>query len=187
MAELTRCDWAMGSELELKYHDEEWGRPVKDDRKFFEFIILEAAQAGLSWLTILKKREGYRKLFAGFDPQKVAVLTETDVDRLLLDSSIVRNRKKIESAIKNAGTFLKLAERHGSFTNYIWSFVDDKPQVNNWRTMSEVPAKTPLAEKIAKELKREGMGFMGPTVVYAFMQATGLVNDHLLSCFCRQY
>ena len=187
MAELKRCDWAQGSELERKYHDEEWGRPIKDDQKFFEFIVLEAAQAGLSWLTILKKREGYRQLFADFDPQKVALFTENDVARLLLEPAIVRNRKKIEAAIKNAAVFLKLAERHGSFTEYIWSFVDGRPQVNNWETINEVPAKTPLAEKIAKELKTEGMSFMGPTVVYAFMQATGLVNDHLLSCFCRQY
>lgn len=178
----TRCPWAR-ADIEIAYHDAEWGVPRHDDAGQFEFITLEAAQAGLSWITILKKREGYRRAFAGFDPEMVARFTENDVARLMEDSGIVRNRKKIESAVLNARLFLEVAAKHGSFANYLWGFVDGKPLVNHWKEMSEAPASTPLSETIAKELKRLGFKFLGPTVIYAHMQATGLVNDHLVSCF----
>ncbi|MDR3073840.1 MAG: DNA-3-methyladenine glycosylase I [Deltaproteobacteria bacterium] len=186
MPEQQRCPWAMNSEIERAYHDTEWGVPRHDDAAQFEFLVLESAQAGLSWVTILKKREGYRRAFAGFDPAKVAAFTQKDVDRLMLDASIVRNRKKIESAISNARIFLDLAAKHGSFSNYIWRFVDGKPLVNAWRAMAEVPATTPLSDAVAKECKKLGMRFLGSTVLYSHMQATGMVNDHLTSCFRRQ-
>ncbi|MDL2210643.1 DNA-3-methyladenine glycosylase I [Desulfovibrio sp. OttesenSCG-928-O18] len=183
MPDKNRCAWAVKSDIERVYHDTEWGVPRRDDAGQFEFMILESAQAGLSWVTILKKREGYRKAFAGFDPLKVAAFTEKDVERLLLNPEIVRNRKKIESAISNARIFLELAAKHGSFSNYIWSFVDGKPIVNARKTMAEVPATTPVSDTIAKEFKRLGFKFLGSTVLYAHMQATGMVNDHLTSCF----
>ena len=178
-----RCPWSTASALESAYHDSEWGVPCKSDAGQFEFLVLESAQAGLSWVTILKKREGYRRCFAGFDPSTVAAFTPQDVERLLLDASIVRNRKKIEAAVTNARVFLELAARHGSFSRYIWNFVDGKPIVNAWKTQREVPPTTTLAETIAKELKKKGFRFLGPTVLYAHMQATGMVNDHLVSCF----
>lgn len=183
MPDKNRCTWAVKTEIEKAYHDAEWGTPQFDDAGQFEFMVLESAQAGLSWLTILKKREGYRRCFAGFDPVKVAAFTEKDIERLLLDPGIVRNRKKIESAIGNARLFLELAAKHGSFSNYIWSFVDGKPIVNKWKEMAEVPATTPLSDTIAKEMKQLGFKFLGSTVLYAHMQATGIVNDHLISCF----
>ncbi|MDR2624992.1 MAG: DNA-3-methyladenine glycosylase I [Zoogloeaceae bacterium] len=179
----ARCDWARKSELEIRYHDEEWGVPRRDDGGQFEFLVLEAAQAGLSWNTILKKREGYRRAFAGFDPQRVAAFTEEDVERLLQDAAIVRNRKKIESAIHNARLFLEIAARHGSFCAWLWRFVEGEPIQNAWQTMREVPATSPLSEAIAREMKKLGFRFMGSTIVYAHMQATGMVNDHLVSCF----
>lgn len=183
MPDKTRCAWAVKTEIESAYHDTEWGAPQFDDAGQFEFMILESAQAGLSWLTILKKREGYRRCFAGFDPVKVAAFTEKDIQRLLADPGIVRNRKKIESAIGNARLFLELAAKHGSFSNYLWAFVDGKPIVNKWKEMAEVPATTPLSDTIAKEMKKLGFKFLGSTVLYAHMQATGIVNDHLISCF----
>ena len=183
MTEPVRCPWSLRSDIEIVYHDQEWGVPRRDDRGQFEFLILESAQAGLSWTTILRKREGYRKAFAGFDPVKVAAFGPADVERLLADSGIVRNRKKIEAAIGNARLFLELAAKHGSFSNYIWNFVDGRPLVNHWREIGEVPATTPLSDAIAKECKKLGFKFLGSTVLYAHMQATGLVNDHLVSCF----
>ncbi len=179
----TRCPWALKSELEIAYHDAEWGLPRFDDAGQFEFLTLEAAQAGLSWITILRKREGYHRCFAGFDPHTVARFTEKDEERLLLDASIVRNRLKIKSAIKNARLFLELADKHGSFSNYIWNFVDGRPVVNAWKDIKDVPPTSPLSDKVAKEMKKLGFTFLGSTVLYAHMQATGLINDHLVSCF----
>jgi DNA-3-methyladenine glycosylase I len=181
--EKIRCGWAAGSELSIRYHDEEWGVPRHDDPGQFEFLVLESAQAGLSWNTILKKREAYRRCFAGFDPEKVARFAERDIDRLMADASIVRNRKKIESAVGNARIFLDIAARHGSFSAWLWAFVEGKPIHNAWKDMREVPAATPLSGAIAREMKRLGFKFMGATIVYAHMQATGMVNDHLVSCF----
>lgn len=178
-----RCDWANGSEIEAAYHDREWGVPCFDDRILFEFLILESAQAGLSWVTILKKREGYREAFVGFDPQKVARFTEAEVERLLNNPGIVRNRKKIESAISNAACFLEAVSKYGSFATFYWGFADGRPIVNGWRTLAEVPAKSELSDKMAKEFKRLGFRFLGSTTLYAMMQATGMVNDHLTSCF----
>ena len=183
MHEKTRCAWSCKTPLEMRYHDEEWGVPGYNDRVQFEFLILEAAQAGLSWSTILKKREGYRRLFAGFDPEAVVRFTPEDVERLMQDPSIIRNRRKIEAAVSNAACFLEVAARHGSFSNWIWSFTDGSPLVNTWRESTEIPALTPLSHTISKEMKRLGFKFLGPTVVYAHMQATGMVNDHLVSCF----
>jgi DNA-3-methyladenine glycosylase I len=179
----TRCDWAAGLDLSIRYHDEEWGVPRHDDPGQFEFLVLESAQAGLSWNTILKKREAYRRCFAGFDPVKVARFTNRDVDRLMTDASIVRNRKKIESAVANARVFLDIAAKHGSFSAWLWAFAEGKSMRNAWKEMREVPASTPLSDAIAREMKRLGFKFMGSVIVYAHMQATGMVNDHLVSCF----
>ena len=183
MTEPVRCPWSLRSDIEIVYHDKEWGVPRRDDPGQFEFLILESAQAGLSWTTILRKREGYCRGFAGFDPVRVAAFGPADVERLMADSGIVRNRKKIEAAIGNARIFLELAAKHGSFSNYIWGFVDGRPLVNHWREPGQVPASTPLSDAVAKECKRLGFKFLGSTVLYAHMQATGLINDHLVSCF----
>lgn len=177
-----RCDWARHP-LEVEYHDREWGVPVDDDRVWFEFLILEGAQAGLSWLTILKRRDGYRKAFAGFDPSKVARFDRRKRESLLKDEGIIRNRLKVESAVSNARAFLDLRDEHGSFNAFIWDFVGGAPRVNRFSRLRQVPAVTPEAERLSKELKRRGFRFVGPTICYAFMQATGLVNDHLLGCF----
>ena len=183
MSDLIRCPWAMKRKHEIRYHDEEWGVPCRDDRTQFEFVTLEAAQAGLSWAVILNKREGYRRAFAGFDPVKVAEFTPADVERLVGDAGIVRNRLKIEAAINNARRFLEVAAAHGSFCNYIWDFVGGQPVCNAWTEITQIPATTPLSDQVAKDLKKKGFKFMGSTVVYAHLQATGLVNDHLVSCF----
>ena len=183
MTDILRCSWALRSPAETAYHDAEWGVPRFDDAAQFEFLVLESAQAGLSWTTILNKREGYRCAFAGFDPHKVAAFGPADVERLMGDSGIVRNRKKIESAVRNARLFLELAAKHGSFAAWIWNFVDGRPLVNHWERMEDVPATTALSDQVAKELKKLGFSFLGSTVIYAHMQATGLVNDHLVSCF----
>lgn len=180
---MIRCPWPGSDPLYLAYHDREWGVPVRDDRTLFEFLVLEGAQAGLSWLTILRKREGYRRAFAGFDAEAVARFGERDVERLLQDASIVRNRRKVEAAVRNARLFLEVQEERGSFAGYLWDFVDGAPRVNRWREMAEVPAVTPLAETLSRDLKRRGFAFVGPTVMYAHMQATGMVNDHLVDCF----
>lgn len=178
-----RCPWCEKDELYLRYHDGEWGVPVHDDRLLFEFLVLEGAQAGLSWHTILKKREGYRRAFGGFDPEAVARYGEADFARLLADPGIVRNRLKIAAATKNARAFLKVREEFGSFDAYIWGFVDGAPIQNRWASLAEVPPRTPLSDAISKDLKKRGFTFVGSTIVYAHMQATGMVNDHLTSCF----
>ncbi len=180
----TRCPWSEGvSAAYLAYHDEEWGVPVRDDRRQFEFLVLEAAQAGLSWSTVLHRREGYRRAFAGFDPQKVARFTPARVQTLLRDPGIIRNRLKVAAAVENARAFLKLQEEFGTFAGYIWRFVDGKPVQNRWRRQSDVPATSKLSDVLSKDLKARGFRFVGSTIVYAHMQATGLVNDHLVSCF----
>lgn len=183
MAPETRCDWAGTDPLYVAYHDDEWGTPERDDQKLFEFVVLESAQAGLSWITILRKRENYRKAFTDFDPEKVARFTPAKVDRLLTDKGIVRNRQKIEAAIGNARVTLGLRDEFGSLASYFWSFVDDTPVVNRFKTMSDIPAKTPVSEAMAKDMKARGFRFFGPTIAYAHMQAMGLVNDHITSCF----
>ena len=180
---VTRCSWCGDDPLYVAYHDEEWGVPVFDDRTLFEFLILEGAQAGLSWSTILKKREGYRAAFDRFDPRVVARYDERKTAELLADAGIVRNRLKVASAVSNAQAFLAVQEEHGSFSDYIWAFVDGTPIQNQWRTLADIPATTPLAETISKDLKRRGFRFVGPTIVYAHMQATGMVNDHVVGCF----
>ncbi len=181
--QIHRCAWAGDDPLYVAYHDEEWGVPVHDDRLLFEFIVLEGAQAGLSWLTILRKREGYRKAFAGFDAEKVARFTKAKREKLLLNPRIVRNRLKVESAVTNARAFLDVQEEFGSFDEYIWRFVDGKPIVNRFKSMKDVPAKTELSDTISKDLKQRGFKFVGSTIVYAHMQATGMVNDHAMACF----
>ncbi len=167
----------------VAYHDDEWGVPVHDDWTHFEFLVLEGAQAGLSWSTILNKRDGYRKAFAGFDPAKVARFTPARVEKLLADPSIVRNRLKVESAVTNARAFLDVQGEAGSFDSYIWAFVDGQPVVNRWRSLGDLPAETPLSQAVSKDLKRRGFRFVGSTIVYAHLQATGLVNDHVVDCF----
>jgi DNA-3-methyladenine glycosylase I len=181
--EKTRCPWCLGFEEYKKYHDEEWGVPVHDDRVHFEFLILEGAQAGLSWSTILKKREGYRKAFADFDANKVARFSEKKLEKILLDPGIVRNRLKVYAAVNNAKQFLKLQKEFGSFEKYIWQFVGGKPIVNKRKTMKEVPATTPESDALSKDLIKRGFKFVGSTVIYAHMQACGLVNDHLIDCW----
>lgn len=180
----TRCPWSDRADpLYLAYHDEEWGVPSHDDRHLFEMLVLEGAQAGLSWATILRKREGYRRLFAGFDPERVARFTPADVERLLADPAIVRNRAKVETAVGNARAVLEVRAAHGSFAAYLWGLVDGAPIRNRWRSLSEIPAETDESRAMSKELKGRGFRFVGPTVCYAFMQAVGMVNDHLASCF----
>ena len=182
-AAVVRCAWVGEEPLYVAYHDQEWGVPVHDDRLLFEFLVLEGAQAGLSWLTILKKREGYRKAFAGFEPKRVAGFSTADVDRLLADTGIVRNRMKIESAVTNARSFLGVQEEFGSFDAYVWRFVNGETIQNKWRKLEEIPARTVEAERLSKDLLRRGFRFVGPTIVYAHMQATGMVNDHTIDCF----
>lgn len=181
--EPTRCPWCGDDPIYVEYHDTEWGVPVHEERRHFEFVLLEGAQAGLSWITILKRREGYRRAFAGFDPETVARFGEEEVQRLKTDVGIIRNERKIRAAVGNARAFLAVQEEFGSFDSYIWRFVDGAPIVNEFNEMSEVPAETELSRTISKDLKGRGFSFVGPTIVYAHMQATGLVNDHLISCF----
>jgi len=180
---VERCEWCGSDPLYVTYHDEEWGVPVHDDRKLFEFLILEGAQAGLSWITILKRREGYRRAFDEFDVAKVAAYGEADAERLLADPGIIRNRAKIRSAIQNARAFSKVQEEFGSFDSYIWRFVDGVPIINRFRTMDDIPATSDLSDTISKDMKKRGFSFVGSTIVYAHMQATGMVNDHVVSCF----
>jgi DNA-3-methyladenine glycosylase I len=185
--ELQRCAWSEGVDpAYVRYHDTEWGVPVREDRVHFEFLVLETAQAGLSWWTILRKRDGYRRAFADFDPAKVARFTGRTVERLMQDASIVRNRQKIEAAVANARGFLDLQQEFGSFDAYVWRFVGGKPRVNRWKRQGDVPATTAESDALSKDLKSRGFKFVGSTVVYAHMQATGLVNDHLVSCFRYQ-
>ena len=182
---MQRCAWVTDDEIYKKYHDEEWGRPVHDDRKLFEFLVLEGAQAGLSWLTVLKKREHYKKVFDRFNPEKVANYDDKKIQALLNDAGIIRNKLKINSAVRNAKVFLKIQQEFGSFDAYIWGFVAGKPILNHFKTIEEVPAKTALSDRISKDLQKRGMNFVGSTIVYAYMQAIGMVNDHTLDCFCR--
>ena len=181
-ADPGRCPWCGDDPLYVAYHDNEWGVPCHDERKLFEFLLLEGAQAGLSWLTILRKRENYRRAFAAFDVEAIARYGERDLARLLNDAGIVRNRLKIAAAIDNARATLRLYEQGGTLDSLLWQFVDGRPRINRWRALDEVPAITPEATAITKELKQRGFRFVGPTVMYAHMQATGMVNDHLLSC-----
>jgi DNA-3-methyladenine glycosylase I len=181
---VTRCRWAEGVSLDyIRYHDEEWGVPVRDDRTQFEFLLLEGAQAGLSWSTILNKREGYRKAFADFDPARVARFTTKRTEKLLQDPAIVRNRLKVQSAVTNARAFLAVQEEFGSFSDYIWGFVDGRPVQNRFRRDAEVPATSAVSDALSKDLKQRGFRFVGSTIIYAHMQATGLVNDHVVGCF----
>ncbi|MFC2095808.1 DNA-3-methyladenine glycosylase I [Candidatus Bipolaricaulota bacterium] len=179
----NRCKWAGTDPLYVAYHDDDWGVPVHDDRLLFEMLILEGAQAGLSWSTILKKRDGYREAFHGFDVERVAAYTQRDIDRLLADSGIIRNRLKIESAIKNARGVLEIQEEFGSLDDYLWRFVGGKARQNAWTSMSDLPAKTEQSEMMSKDLKKRGFNFVGPTICYAFMQAVGMVNDHTTDCY----
>lgn len=178
----NRCEWAK-EEPNISYHDNEWGQPVHDDQKLFEFLVLEGAQAGLSWTTILNRREGYRNAFANFDPKKVARFNDKKISKLLLDESIIRNRLKITSAVNNAKQFLKIQKEFGSFDKYVWSFVNHKPIKNKFKKLSDLPASTPISEKLSKDLKQRGFTFVGPTICYAMMQAIGMVNDHTSGCF----
>jgi len=179
----VRCPWSAKTPEEGLYHDTEWGVPVTSDRKLFEFLILDAAQAGLSWLTVLRKRENYRVAFDGFNPERIALYNDTKLSALLSDPGIVRNRLKVASAVANAKAYLRVREERGSFAAYIWDFVDGRPEQNAWKRQEEVPAVTPVAEKMSKDMKRRGFTFCGPTICYAFMQAAGLVNDHITGCF----
>jgi DNA-3-methyladenine glycosylase I len=180
---VKRCEWANRNELERNYHDNEWGVVIHDDRRLFEFLVLEGAQAGLSWSTILRKREGYRRAFDGFDVQKVSQYSENDVSRLLANPEIIRNKLKIRAAITNARAFLQVLEQFGSFDRYIWRFVDGKPRQNSWQNMTDIPSSTPESDTMSKDLQKRGFKFVGTTICYAFMQAVGLVNDHVVGCF----
>lgn len=179
-----RCAWVRADDpLMLTYHDSEWGVPIHDDRRHFEFLVLEGAQAGLSWSTVLNKREGYRRAFSGFDPDKVARFTAKRIEKILTDPTIIRNRMKVESAVRNAKKFLAVQEEFGSFDAYCWRFVDGRPKLNRWKTSREIPATSPESDAFSKDLKQRGFGFVGSTIIYSHMQATGMVNDHLVSCF----
>ena len=177
-----RCHWATGP-WNTPYHDTEWGVPVHDDRTHFEFLVLEGAQAGLSWLTILKKREGYRRLFADFDVEKVARFTPKRIEKILLDPGIIRNRAKVEATVRNARAYITVQEEFGSFDDYIWDFVDGRPKVNRWRRIEQLPATSPISEAMSADLRKRDFRFVGPTVCYSHLQAAGLINDHLVTCF----
>lgn len=183
MTEKIRCGWSLSDPLYIQYHDEDWGVPVFDDRTHFEFLVLESAQAGLSWLTILKRREGYRSVYDGFNPEKVVAYSDQKINTMLKDTRIIRNRLKIESSIHNAARFLEVVEEKGSFSKYIWAFTEGKQVVNRWKTLDEMPANTELSDTISKDLKSRGFKFVGSTTIYAHLQAAGIVNDHLVNCF----
>lgn len=178
-----RCSWSLVDEIDIKYHDREWGVPVKSDKKQFEFLILEGMQAGLSWRTILNKRENFRKAFDNFDYNKIAKYNKRKINTLMIDAGIIRNKQKIEAAITNAKAFIKVREEFGTFSKYIWSFVDNKPIVNKFKSLAELPAKNEVSDRISVDLKKRGFKFVGSTIIYAHMQACGMVNDHLTSCF----
>jgi DNA-3-methyladenine glycosylase I len=180
---VKRCPWCEGSELYREYHDTEWGFPVHDDRKHFEFLVLESAQAGLSWITILKKRENYRRAYDGFDPEKVARYGEKKKAELLANSSIIRNRLKIEASINNAARFLEIQKEFGRFSAYIWSFTGGRQIIGKWKTLADIPAKTGLSDAVASDMKKRGFKFLGSIIIYSHLQATGIVNDHLTTCF----
>ena len=179
----VRCPWPGVDPLYRKYHDEEWGVPLHDDLKLFEFLVLEGMQAGLSWSTVLRKRENFRRLFAGFDPERVALFDSRRIELLLQDPSIIRNRRKVEGAVTNARAFLKVSEEFGSFDEYIWRFVEGRPLINRWESLSQLPTTSPESILLSKDLVARGFKFVGPTICYAHMQATGMVNDHLVSCY----
>lgn len=183
--EKNRCGWCLSSDLYKKYHDNEWGKPIYDDKSIFEFLILETFQAGLSWITILNKRENFRAAFDNFDYQKIVNYNTSKEEELLENSGIIRNKLKIKATITNAIAFMKIQEEFGSFSQYIWNFVDGKPIVNHWKSLSEVPATTSVSDILSKDLKKRGFKFVGSTVIYAHMQATGMVNDHILDCWTR--
>ncbi len=183
MVESKRCDWCVGNALMMEYHDREWGVPLHDDRKLFEFMVLDAAQAGLSWQTVLNKRENYRKALHAFDPVKVSKYTRQDFKRLMNNPGIIRNRLKVESTIKNAASFLTVQKEFGSFNRYIWHFVEGKPIQNRCKSLKDIQAKSKESEAMSRDLLKRGFRFVGPTICYAFMQAAGMVNDHLVSCF----
>ena len=180
---MKRCQWCLRHDLYIKYHDEEWGLPVFNDRKQFEFLVLESAQAGLSWFTILKKRENFRRAYDDFNVEKVVGFGNEKIEELLLNPGIIRNRKKIEASVNNAKKFIDIQEKYGSFSNYLWGFVDGKPVVNNWKSLSEIPPNTKLSDSIAKDLKGKGFQFLGSTILYSHIQAVGVVNDHVIDCF----
>ncbi|MCG6909925.1 MAG: DNA-3-methyladenine glycosylase I [Deltaproteobacteria bacterium] len=179
----NRCAWAGDDALMITYHDSEWGCPLHDDRRLFEFLVLEGAQAGLNWMTILKKRENFRRAMDGFDPVRVAAYGDDDIQRLLQDRGIIRNRLKIGAAVANAKAFLAVQAEFGSFDAYIWQFVDNQPICNHWKKTAEIPTRTPISDRMSRDLKKRGFTFVGPTICYAFMQATGMVNDHTVDCF----
>lgn len=183
MKEPVRCPWGTANEAMVPYHDKEWGMPVHDDVRHFEFLVLEAAQAGLSWLTILKRRDGYRKAYRGFDPARVARFTARDMDRLLGDEGIIRNRLKVTSSVSNARRFLEVQKEFGSFDAYLWKWTGGRPLVNRWTSQKQIPARTELSDAISKDLKARGFSFVGSTIIYSHLQAVGVVNDHLLGCF----
>jgi len=183
MTEKTRCPWARDVPIYTDYHDNEWGRPVHDDNKLFEMLILESMQAGLSWITVLNKREAFREAFDGFDPSKIALYDETKIAELMANERIIRNRLKIEATVNNAKVFLETAEKHGSFDKMIWGYVNHEPITPHWERMGDIPPTTPLSDKISKDLKKMGFRFVGSTTIYSFMQAVGMVNDHLMECF----
>ncbi|MDW7739687.1 MAG: DNA-3-methyladenine glycosylase I [Bacillota bacterium] len=183
---MLRCPWCGDDPLYVKYHDEEWGVPVYSDQRHFEFLVLESAQAGLSWLTILRRREDYRRIYEDFDPFKVARFDDTKIEEMMQDKRIIRNRLKIESSINNARRYLEVCDMFGSFSNYLWNFVDGKPLIGHWEDISEIPAQTSLSEQMSRDLKKRGFKFIGPTIIYSHLQATGLINDHLVSCFRYQ-
>jgi DNA-3-methyladenine glycosylase I len=185
MNNINRCDWCLSSEIYKAYHDNEWGKPIYDEDSIFEFLILETFQAGLSWITILNKRENFRLAFDAFDYKKISQYNDSKKEELLQNSGIIRNKLKINATISNALAFMKIQEEFGSFSQYIWGFVDGKPIINNWKTRSEVPATTVVSDRLSKDLKKRGFKFVGSTVVYAHMQATGMVNDHVLDCWTR--
>ena len=180
---MNRCPWCKNDELYIKYHDVEWGVPVHDDKKHFEFLVLESAQAGLNWLTILKKRENYRVAYDDFNVDKVSLYNENKIEELMQNSGIIRNRRKIESSINNARHFVEIQKEFGSFDNYIWGFVNNQVVINHWNDISEVPATSELSDKVTKDLKSRGFKFLGSTIIYAHLQATGIINDHLVTCF----
>jgi DNA-3-methyladenine glycosylase I len=183
MTEQKRCPWCLSHPLNREYHDLEWGVPVHEDQKQFEFLVMESAQAGLSWLTILKRREGYRRLYSGFDVEEVARFNQKQILHMLQDPGIIRNRKKIESSINNAQRFLEIQEQFGTFCGYLWRFVEGKQVVNHFKALSDIPATSPLSDVLASDMKKRGVRFLGSTILYAHLQATGLVNDHLVSCY----
>lgn len=180
---VNRCAWVTENQIYIDYHDHEWGRPTYDDRKLFEMLCLEGAQAGLSWITILKRRTNYREAFSNFDPEEVSMFTESDIQALLQNEGIIRNRRKIRSVVQNANHFLEIQREFGSFSEYIWQFIGGQPILNNWGTHEEVPSQTTESIEMSKALKKRGFSFVGPTILYAFMQATGMVNDHTADCY----